>query len=101
MKSALIAREAGVDPKSMRYVAFEGGGEAMTALMGGLLVSLIVRRRRVWVKLVQNGTAGPGTVSVELGGLARTDNSGWGDEFEKLGERLLAGMTAHDVTGKK
>ncbi|HRP25885.1 MAG TPA: tripartite tricarboxylate transporter substrate binding protein [Thauera sp.] len=35
MKSALIAREAGVDPKSMRYVAFEGGGEAITALMGG------------------------------------------------------------------
>src|SRR5690606_9046474 len=35
MKSALIAREASVDPKSMRYVAFEGGGEAMTALMGG------------------------------------------------------------------
>ena len=24
-----------------------------------------------------------GTVSVELGGLARTDNSGWGDEFER------------------
>jgi len=35
MKSALIAREAGVNPKSMRYVAFEGGGEAITALMGG------------------------------------------------------------------
>ena len=35
MKSALIAREASVDPKSMRYVAFEGGGEAITALMGG------------------------------------------------------------------
>lgn len=35
MKSALIAREAGIDPKSMRYVAFEGGGEAITALMGG------------------------------------------------------------------
>jgi cytochrome c biogenesis protein len=30
-------------------------------------------------------------VSVELGGLARTDNSGWGDEFERLTERLLAG----------
>jgi cytochrome c biogenesis protein len=26
-----------------------------------------------------------------LGGLARTDNSGWGDEFERLTERLLAG----------
>jgi putative tricarboxylic transport membrane protein len=35
MKSALIAREAGVNYKSMRYVAFEGGGEAITALMGG------------------------------------------------------------------
>jgi len=35
MKSALIAKSAGVDPKSMRYVAFEGGGEALTALLGG------------------------------------------------------------------
>lgn len=35
MKSALIARQAGVDPKSMRYVAFEGGGSATTALLGG------------------------------------------------------------------
>ena len=35
---------------------------------------------------------GPGTVSVELGGLARTDNSGWGDEFERLTERLLDGQ---------
>ena len=34
----------------------------------------------------------PGTVNVELGGLARTDNSGWGDEFERLTERLLAGL---------
>ncbi|HEX6363304.1 MAG TPA: tripartite tricarboxylate transporter substrate-binding protein [Albitalea sp.] len=35
MKAALLARAAGVDPKSMRFVAFEGGGEAMTALQGG------------------------------------------------------------------
>ncbi len=35
MKAALIAKEAGVNYKNMRYVAFEGGGEAMTALMGG------------------------------------------------------------------
>lgn len=35
MKSALIAREAGVNYRDMRYVAFEGGGEALTALMGG------------------------------------------------------------------
>lgn len=58
-------------------------------MMGGLLVSLIVRRRRVWVRL----TPGPaGTVNVELGGLARTDNSGWGDEFERLTERLLTAV---------
>jgi len=55
-------------------------------MMAGLLVSLVVRRRRVWVRLTP---AGPGTVSVELGGLARTDNSGWGDEFERLTQRLL------------
>jgi putative tricarboxylic transport membrane protein len=35
MKSALVARAAGVGPKAMRYVAFEGGGEAMAALGGG------------------------------------------------------------------
>ena len=58
---------------------------AMT-MMAGLLVSLVVRRRRVWVRV---SPASPGTVDVELGGLARTDNSGWGDEFEKLTARLV------------
>jgi putative tricarboxylic transport membrane protein len=33
MKSALIARAAGVDHRSLRFVAFEGGGEAFTALL--------------------------------------------------------------------
>lgn len=60
-------------------------------MMAGLLVSLVVRRRRVWVRLApEPGT--PGTVNVELGGLARTDNCGWGDEFERLTERLLDGL---------
>ncbi|MDA7418616.1 tripartite tricarboxylate transporter substrate-binding protein [Xenophilus arseniciresistens] len=35
MKAALLARAAGVNPRTMRFVAFEGGGEAMTALQGG------------------------------------------------------------------
>ncbi|WP_315310671.1 tripartite tricarboxylate transporter substrate binding protein [Pantoea vagans] len=34
MKTALLAREAGIDPRRMRYVAFEGGGEPVTALLG-------------------------------------------------------------------
>ncbi len=56
------------------------------AMMAGLLVSLVVRRRRIWVRV---SAGSPGTVEVELGGLARTDNSGWGDEFEKLAARLV------------
>lgn len=35
MKSALVARAAGIGPKAMRYVAFEGGGEALAALAAG------------------------------------------------------------------
>ena len=65
-------------------------------MMAGLLVSLLVRRRRLWVRLSsaghEAGQDAPGTVNIELGGLARTDNSGWGDEFERLAERLLAGL---------
>ncbi len=35
MKAAILVRAAGADPKTMRYVAFEGGGESFTALLGG------------------------------------------------------------------
>lgn len=35
MKAALTAKAAGIDYKKMRFVAFEGGGEAVTALRGG------------------------------------------------------------------
>ena len=35
MKAALTAKAAGLDPRKMRFVAFEGGGEASTALQGG------------------------------------------------------------------
>jgi putative tricarboxylic transport membrane protein len=35
MKAAIVAKSAGLNPKSMRFVAFEGGGEAITALQGG------------------------------------------------------------------
>jgi cytochrome c biogenesis protein len=63
-------------------------------MMGGLVVSLVIPRRRIWVRISPDNekSADAGTVNVELGGLARTDNSGWGDEFEKLTERLLAGI---------
>jgi putative tricarboxylic transport membrane protein len=34
-KAALLARGAGVDPRRIRYVPFEGGGQSMAALLGG------------------------------------------------------------------
>ncbi len=70
-------------------------------MMAGLVVSLLVRRRRVWVRLTPAGDGAPGTVNVELGGLARTDNSGWGDEFERLTERLLAGLGETPAASKR
>lgn len=68
-------------------------------MMAGLLVSLLVKRRRVWVRAYPE-PSGSDTVSVtsgepsrrtvvELGGLARTDQAGWGDEFDRLADRLL------------
>jgi putative tricarboxylic transport membrane protein len=35
LKMALLAKQSGADPKAMRVVAFEGGGESFTALMAG------------------------------------------------------------------
>ena len=35
MQTAMLARAAGVDPKQMTYVALEGGGEAVTGVLGG------------------------------------------------------------------
>lgn len=37
VKVLLLARAAGIDPLSVRYVPFDGGGEALTALLGGFV----------------------------------------------------------------
>ena len=37
MKVLLLAERAGVDARQIRYVSFDGGGEAMTALLGGFV----------------------------------------------------------------
>ena len=62
-------------------------GFAVT-MMVGLMVSLMVRRRRVWARISEPT---PGTVNVELGGLARTDNSGWGEELDRLAQLIAKG----------
>jgi putative tricarboxylic transport membrane protein len=35
LKMALLARQAGIDPRQLRFVALEGGGEEFVALQGG------------------------------------------------------------------
>ncbi|MBF6227588.1 cytochrome c biogenesis protein ResB [Nocardia abscessus] len=62
-------------------------------MMAGLLVSLLVKRRRIWVRVYPAedaaGTVDQRRTVVEMGGLARTDQAGWGGEFDRLRARLL------------
>ncbi|MFD6350654.1 cytochrome c biogenesis protein ResB [Nocardia tengchongensis] len=61
-------------------------------MMAGLLVSLLVKRRRIWLRVYPDtATDGVRRTVVEMGGLARTDQAGWGGEFDRLRERLLTG----------
>ncbi|MFH5245739.1 cytochrome c biogenesis protein ResB [Antrihabitans spumae] len=57
-------------------------------LISGLVVSLAVPRRRVWLRVYPQDVEA--FVVVEVGGLARTDQAGWGPEFNKLCDSLFA-----------
>ncbi len=69
---------------------------AAIALLAGITLSLTITRRRFWVR-VTPGPGSPSTTdgrtvtgsSVELGGLARTDQAGYGEEFDRLRHDLL------------
>ena len=52
---------------------------AITLLIG-LMLSLTIKRRRVWYRI----TPGDGGSTIEVGGLARTDQAGYGEEFTSL-----------------
>ncbi len=52
----------------------------------GLGVSLTVKRRRVWVRATRQED---GRTLVEVGGLARTDQAGYGEEFTRLARAVL------------
>ncbi|HEX5115697.1 MAG TPA: cytochrome c biogenesis protein ResB [Pseudonocardiaceae bacterium] len=73
-------------------------------MLGGLIVSLTVKRRRVWVRVsrtpADQGEDGGRTV-VEIGGLARTDQAGYGEEFTRLSARLVAAAQGQAVTSGK
>jgi cytochrome c biogenesis protein len=60
-------------------------------VIGGLVTSLTVKRRRVWVRATpESDGEGGGRTVVEVGGLARTDQAGYGEEFSRLSRELLA-----------
>jgi cytochrome c biogenesis protein len=64
------------------------------AALGGLLLSFMVRRRRVFVRARAGGPAGGAQSTVQIGGLARTDASGGFEaEFASLAAEL---RSAHD-----
>ncbi|GAA5104279.1 cytochrome c biogenesis protein ResB [Haloechinothrix salitolerans] len=60
------------------------------AMLVGLALSLLVKRRRVWVRVAPAADVeGGGRTVVEVGGLARTDQAGYGDEFDEIAADLL------------
>lgn len=72
MKAALLARRAGVAQGAMRYVAFEGGGEAMAAMMTGHVQVVpgdigeameLIERRRIRVLAVLSDERLPGRLN--------------------------------------
>jgi cytochrome c biogenesis protein len=71
---------------------------AAIAAIGSLLLSLFVRRRRVWVRA---GRTGDGRTAVEFGGLARSAGAGgFGDEFADLVARVRERLPARQAAGE-
>lgn len=67
---------------------------AAVALLVGLTLSLTIKRRRFWVRVgpgspsTTDGRTVTGRTTVVLGGLARTDQAGYGEEFTRLARDL-------------
>ncbi len=55
MKMMMLGRAGGVDPRRMRYVPFDGGGEALTTLLGGFVEVLSTDASQV-ISHVEAGT---------------------------------------------
>jgi cytochrome c biogenesis protein len=75
-----VSLQVSYDPTQLWVLGFA------VLVLGGLGLSLTVKRRRLWVRVTPGELAG--TV-VELGGLARTEAAGYGEEFEQIAADLL------------
>ncbi|HEX4247045.1 MAG TPA: cytochrome c biogenesis protein ResB [Pseudonocardia sp.] len=66
----------------------------------GLGTSLTIKRRRFWAKIRPADPASDGGRTVmEIGGLARTDQAGYGEEFARLRAALLGTSTGEAPSG--
>ena len=64
---------------------------ASAGMVLGLMLSLFVRRRRLWVRATPaGGEGGSGRTVVEVGGLPRSDPEAFATEFAELVERVRA-----------
>ncbi|MCG7247188.1 cytochrome c biogenesis protein ResB [Corynebacterium simulans] len=55
-------------------------------MLVSLVGSLVIKRRRVWVRI---SPAADGGTDIQMAGLARTDRAGWSEEFYALYRELL------------
>ncbi|WP_027941126.1 cytochrome c biogenesis protein ResB [Amycolatopsis taiwanensis] len=60
------------------------------AMFVGLGASLLIKRRRMWIR-VSPADSGEGGTVVQVGGLARTDQAGYGEEFNRIADELISG----------
>lgn len=72
-----VALQTSYDPAQLWVLLFAA------LLLAGLMTSLTIKRRRVWYRLTPAPDA-TGQTRVEVGGLARTDQAGYGEEFASL-----------------
>ncbi|MBK1784181.1 cytochrome c biogenesis protein ResB [Prauserella sp. ASG 168] len=81
-----VSLQVSHDPTQVWVLGF---AVAMFAGLGG---SLFIKRRRVWVRVTPaQGADDQRLTVVEVGGLARTDQAGYGEEFAKIADDLLSG----------
>ena len=75
---------------------------AAAMLLIGLTLSLTVKRRRFWMRIAPaapsttDGRRVTARTTVTLGGLARTDQAGYGEEFARLAHDLGGGPDPRD-----
>jgi len=79
-----VALQVSHDPTQVWVLGFA------VAMLLGLAASLLVKRRRLWIRVTPVSSAdGQRRTVVEAGGLARTDQAGYGEEFARVADELL------------